>query len=356
MKKKIQIPQKGFKKSLIPVVLIAVLFSVSFNSCQKDESILNASPADGLIQNGQLKSASISVPLIDDLISKINGYVSSGDLETGIANALISKLENAKKSLDKGNDGAATNQLQAVANQLDGLVGAGQLDSTIGEGLIFDLQALTGENPTYTDPRDGKVYKTIKIGDQVWMAENLAYLPTVSEPIETSLSYPYYFVNGYYGTNTADAKATDNYKTYGALYNWPAAKEACPEGWHLPSDAEWTQLENYLTDNGYGYEGSGDDIAKALAATTNWYSSTTPGTPGDNLLLNNSSGFSALPGGYINSIRDFIRTEINGSWWSATESGIYNASTRRLFYSSSIVNHYIDIKANGLSVRCIRDN
>lgn len=356
MKKKVQIQWKGFMKNLVPVVLIAVLFSVSFNSCQKDENVLNTSMADNVIQKGQLKSASISAVLIDDLISKINGYVSSGELDPGIANALVSKLENAKKSLDKGNDGAATNQLQAVANQVDGLVGADQLDSIIGEGLIFDLQALAGENPTFTDPRDGKVYKTIKIGDQVWMAENLAYLPIVNIQWATSISQPYYFVNGYNGTDTAEAKATDNYKTYGALYNWPAAKEACPKGWHLPSNAEWTQLENYLINNGYGYDGNADNIAKALAATTNWYSSTITGTPGNDLLSNNSSGFSALPGGYINSIRDFVRTTSNGRWWSATESDIYNASTRSMFFSSSIVNHYIDIKANGLSVRCIRDN
>jgi uncharacterized protein (TIGR02145 family) len=64
----------------------------------------------------------------------------------------------------------------------------------------------------------------------------------------------------YNGTSVTDAKATDNYKTYGVLYNWPAAKAACPPGWHLPTDAEWTALENYLIANGYNYDGTTTEI------------------------------------------------------------------------------------------------
>ena len=358
MKKKIQILRKGFMGRIIPVVLIAVLLSVTFQSCQKDEGILDAGQADQLKSasiSSASQSSSISTVLINNLISKINGYVTSGELQSGIANALVSKLENAIKSVDKGNEKPAMNQLQAAINQVDGLVGAGTVDTTIGNGIIFDIRALAGENPTYTDPRDGKVYKTIKIGDQIWMAENLAYLPSVSPTYATSFTYPYYFVNGYSGTDTAEAKATDNYKTYGVLYNWPAAKVACPEGWHLPADAEWTQLENYLMDNGYEFGGTGNDIAKSLAATTNWNYSGYQGTPGNDMSSNNSSGFSGLPGGYLNSIRDFYRPGGNGSWWSATEHDIHSAWTQRLFNSYSGVKHYYDLKSNGLSVRCIRN-
>lgn len=363
-------------QSMIPVVLIAILLSVSFHSCQKDESVLNASPASNVIENGQLKSASISVVLIDKLISAISGFVISGDLESGIANALIAKLENTKRSIEKGNESAAINQFQAVANQVEVLVGAGKINTTIGEGIIFDVKALAGENPMFTDPRDNREYKTVKIGNQIWMAENLAYLPSVSPHSEESYTEPYYYVYGYEGTSVSEAKATDNYNTYGVLYNWPAAMNGatssntnpsgvqgiCPTGWHLPSDAEWTELSNYLINNGYNYDGTttGNKIAKALAATTNWVASSYLGTatfgmPGYDLLSNNSSGFSGLPGGYRVNNGSFYDIGIGGHGWSCTENTADTAWLMSLYYHyTSFVRNEFN-KAYGFSVRCVRD-
>ncbi len=105
---------------------------------------------------------------------------------------------------------------------------------------------------TFTDSRDGNVYKFVKIGTQTWMAENLAYLPSVVGSATGSETTPYYYVYGYDGTSVTAAKATSNYTTYGVLYNWPAAmggfsssssnpsgvQGVCPAGWHLPSEAE----------------------------------------------------------------------------------------------------------------------
>lgn len=89
------------------------------------------------------------------------------------------------------------------------------------------------------------------------MAENLKYLPSFKEPPSGGSALGlYYYVYGYDGTSIADAKATENYGTYGVLYNWRAAQDACPDGWHLPSDEEWEQLTVYLGDNGYNYDGS----------------------------------------------------------------------------------------------------
>jgi uncharacterized protein (TIGR02145 family) len=85
---------------------------------------------------------------------------------------------------------------------------------------------------TFTDTRDGHEYKTIQIGTQTWMAENLAYLPTTTPITTWSNTEPCYYVY--------------DYAKYGVLYNWTAALTACPTGWHLPSDAEWTVLLNYL--------------------------------------------------------------------------------------------------------------
>ena len=89
----------------------------------------------------------------------------------------------------------------------------------------------------YTDPRDGYTYKTIKIGNQIWLAEDLRYLPRIGDG---------YYVLDYDGNNVGEAKETQNYKDHGVLYNMIAAQEACPVGWHIPRDAEWKELECYL--------------------------------------------------------------------------------------------------------------
>jgi uncharacterized protein (TIGR02145 family) len=217
---------------------------------------------------------------------------------------------------------------------------------------------------TFTDPRDGKVYKTVKIGNQTWMAENLAYLPSVAGPVAESETTPYYYVYDYNGTNVSAAKATNNYNTYGVLYNWPAALTVCPDGWHLPSDAEWTQLENYLIANGYNYDGSttGNKIGKSLASASGWNSYSETGSVGntDYPAYRNKSGFTALPGGnrgYDEAYYFGYDVDIGyaGYWWSSTQSSTYNAWSRALSYNLSIVSWDSNDKGYGFSVRCVRD-
>jgi len=231
-----------------------------------------------------------------------------------------------------------------------------------GNEVTFTTSSDGNLTGTFTDSRDGHVYKTIKIGDQVWMAENLAYLPSVSPSSAGSYNdVPYYYVYDYQGTDVSAAIQLANYTTYGVLYNWPAAIVACPSGWHLPSEAEWIELENYLADNGYNYDGTTggwrDKIAKSMAATTNWSasSSSRAGAIGDNLSLNNKSGLSALPGGsrYYNG--NFNGIGIVGYWWSSTEYDTYNALNRDLSINHSSVHGNISGKDYGYSVRCIRD-
>jgi uncharacterized protein (TIGR02145 family) len=111
---------------------------------------------------------------------------------------------------------------------------------------------------------------------------------------------------------------SDNDPTKGKLFNWYAVmgiydsasltdatlrKEFAPEGWHVPTDTEWTALENFLIANGYNYDGTTIDnkIAKALASISDWDLSTNPGAIGNNLSLNNGSGFNGFPDGYRES-------------------------------------------------------
>jgi len=127
---------------------------------------------------------------------------------------------------------------------------------------------------SFVDSRDGKEYKTVLMGDQTWMAENLAWLPSVSNSTEESITEPYYYVYGYEGSNVAEAKATDNYTTYGVLYNYPASMIACPTGWYLPSDEEFMVLEEFLgMDQSalthFGFRQSGQ-VGKKLKSTSGW--------------------------------------------------------------------------------------
>ena len=223
----------------------------------------------------------------------------------------------------------------------------------------------------FTDSRDDNEYDYVIIGNQTWMAKNLAYLPAVSPASDGpgGENDPFYYVNSYNGTDVAAAKATTNYDTYGVLYNWFAAMNGesssdanpsgiqgvCPDGWHLPGNAEWTELTNYLADNGYGYEGSGDDIGKALAATSGWQTDDTPGHIGNDQASNNSSGFTALPGGYPEGHESWYNIGTAGYWWSSTESSSTDAWLRVLDYDKNSDYSLGSFKGLGLSVRCVRD-
>jgi uncharacterized protein (TIGR02145 family) len=220
--------------------------------------------------------------------------------------------------------------------------------ATNSEGTAYGEQKLfttLSDTPidygSYTDSRDGKVYKTVTIGEQVWMAENLAYLPSVVGPATGSNEDPYYYVYDYNGTDVDVAKATTHYQTYGVLYNWTAAQTACPEGWHLPGDDEWTTLTGYLG----GTSVAGSKMKEA--GTSHWDSPNEGAT--------NSSGFTALAGGNRQSSL-FIFVGNLGTWWSSTEYGTTTAWYRGLNYNLSSVNRYYGSREYGYSVRCIQNN
>jgi len=184
-----------------------------------------------------------------------------------------------------------------------------------------------GGSGTFTDPRDGQSYNTIEIGSQTWFAENLNY--------ETTNSW-------WYDNSSA------NGDVYGRLYTWDAALTACPSGWILPSDDEWKTLEMQLgmsqsQANATGWRGT--DEGKKLKSTSGWYNNGN-GT--------NSSGFSALPGGYRNHDGSFDDVEKYAYFWSSTELGAH-AWDRILYYYDAEVYRYNDDQGYGFSVRCVKD-
>jgi uncharacterized protein (TIGR02145 family) len=154
----------------------------------------------------------------------------------------------------------------------------------------------------------------------------------------------------------------DSVAVYGRLYTWYALtdpRNVCPNGWHLPSDAEWTTMEEYLIANGYNYDGtsSGDKTAKAMAAAHNWIPTTEVGSVGnpDFPSYRNKSGFSALPGGYRTTEGAFLNIGISNDWWCSTDSTATHAWFRNVY--NSYVDVYRDIysKNTAFSVRCIKD-
>ncbi|MBL7976595.1 MAG: hypothetical protein JNJ85_16875 [Candidatus Kapabacteria bacterium] len=208
-----------------------------------------------------------------------------------------------------------------------------------GNVMSFTTRQISTNN-SFTDPRDGKVYETVTIGTQVWMAENLAYLPSVVPSGTGSDTIPYYYVYDYNGTNVKEAKESLNYSVYGVLYNWKAATISCPPGWHLPTNAEWQQLDNFLG----GVGGKLKQTGTAL-----WKSPNTGAT--------NESGFSALPGGYRVKQDDwFFDMGNNCYFWSASEQNQYYAFYNQLNYSlGGFITASKEVKEMGYSVRCIKD-
>lgn len=210
---------------------------------------------------------------------------------------------------------------------------------------------------SFIDGRDGHEYKTIKIGEQTWMAENLAYLPEVSDYTVLSEIFATFKVYGYYGNNLSEAKANKNYQMYGVLYNWPAAMNSCPNGWHLPNDKEWTIMEEYLIANGYNYDSTitGNKIAKALASACEWEEDQNEGSIGNSIYQNNRSCFSALPGGMWGIGSEFSRSGNHGYWWSCSVSdeGIPVDRVLRSYFEYLSSND-MD-KDCGISVRCIKN-
>ena len=209
---------------------------------------------------------------------------------------------------------------------------------------------------------DGNIYSTVRIGSQVWMGENLktkiykdgTAIPLVADSIPWSrLKTP-----GYCWFDNDEA----SYKnTYGAMYNWHAVNtgKLCPAGWHVPTDAEWTTLVNYLVANGFNYDGTttGNKIAKSLASTTLWRSSSTPGAVGntDYPDKRNMTGFTVFPGGWRHGNGAFYGIGFYSYLWSGTEYNALNAWYHYLSYSSIWVDRQDSFKEYGFSVRCLRD-
>ena len=200
--------------------------------------------------------------------------------------------------------------------------------------------------------QDGKNYKVVTIGTQTWMAENLAYLPAVSPSNIYSNTEKHYYVYNYEGISVSEAKSQPSYTTYGVLYNLEAALFACPQGWRLPSDEDWKVLEKFLgmsesDANTKGIRNSGSVGGKLKeTGTSHW---TNPNTG-----ANNSSGFTALPGGDRDT-GAFFFLGYSATFWTSTEDVSPNAWERTLSSFNVSVSRFSFYRWMGFSVRCVKN-
>lgn len=206
-----------------------------------------------------------------------------------------------------------------------------------------------------TDP-DGQSYATVKIGNQYWMAENLAWLPEVDQAEEGENGEPFYYVYDYQGNDVEEARQRSHFKSYGVLYNWEAAKVSCPDGWHLPSDEEVITLETELgmaeSEAEAMFDRFSGEVGKQLKSFFGWQSD------GNG---NNFSGFQATPGGYRYGVPNtdcgFAGTGEQMRFWTATrDPGCpLFAWCRTLYHTNQGVNRWQIRVSYGLSVRCVKD-
>jgi uncharacterized protein (TIGR02145 family) len=202
---------------------------------------------------------------------------------------------------------------------------------------------------------EGNIYKTIAIGTQVWMAENIKTTnynngdligTTTPATLDISDEIGPKYQWAYDGNES-------NVTTYGRLYTWFAVADSrnlCPVGWHVPATAEWTILTNYLggeSDGGASLDNSVTGGKMKETGTTHWQSPNTAAT--------NESGFTALPGGYRIGDGTFQSIGADGLWWSTSECDINSAYIRSMNYSVGNVVKYYNFKKMGGSVRCLRD-
>ena len=243
------------------------------------------------------------------------------------------------------------------------------LTNTLGDFYGDEIDFTTEEE--ITGSCDGTPYPSIVYGIQEWTVENACHttyrdgtpIPEFTDTMEwvnlTTGAWAYY----------------NNDPTKPRLYNWFAVmgihdvaslsdaslrKEFAPEGWHVPTDAEWTTLEEHLITNGYNYDDTteGNKIAKSMASTTGWNISTNTGAIGNDQSLNNSSDFNAFPGGDRRYNSDFVNAGYGAFFWSSTETISYSCYLRYLNGGNSNLyrnpSNFLNRK-NGFSVRFVRD-
>lgn len=331
------------------IILSFILFILV--SCEKDP----IPPLAPLIRTGNASAVEKTTATVGVSITDISKTKEIGVLYSTSSTSLT--LTDAKKGVVEnfkiGNNTVFLTAISAGTLYYYKAYACNGVDYIYGEMKTFGTGGL--------QDIDGNVYNTLIIGSQTWMKENLKttkYRNGQSIPNVTNATSWSSLSTGAWCDNNNDPS---NGSYYGKLYNWYAVNDTrniAPSGWHVPTDVEWTILENYLIANGYNYDGTttGNKIAKSLATTTDWNTSTNTGAIGTDLTKNNKSGFSGLPGGLRYwSDGVFWDLDIIAYWWTNSAYNSVNAWMRGMGTADSELGRFYYGTNNGLSVRCIKD-
>lgn len=220
--------------------------------------------------------------------------------------------------------------------------------------MIIVASCKKENDPQTVTDIDGNVYKTVVIGNQTWMAEDLkttkfkdgSVIPNVANDNEwITLAAPGMC---WYDNNPA------NKEIYGGMYNWYAANNSklCPTGWHVPSDNEWKQLEMNIgmtqtEADETGFRGTDEGGKLKEKGTTHWEAPNTGAT--------NETGFTGLPGGYRNKYGSFGYIGKEVYWWSSTAESDTDGWERGLVTNASTIDRIGSKKIDGFYIRCIKD-
>ena len=300
----------------------------------------------------------------------LRGTINANNLTTAITFE-YGTTSNYGTTINSAQTPIAGHNIQSVSADISGLTSGttyyvrvhavNSAGATYGNEIIF-----TTPDKGTVDDIDGNVYKTIMVGNQIWMAENLKVtkfndgteIPNITDGCEwySSMTPEYCWYNN--DTSTRDV--------FGGLYNWhtvnPSSngnKNVCPAGWHVPTDQEWNTLELYLIDNGFGYGGSGKEIAKTLAVTSGWRTSDAVDSPGNDQSTNNLTGFSAVATGGRNANNSnclgFWYIGETTRWWCRPENNDGTNWAREVsWFTGDFIRYYPD-KQFGQSIRCVKD-
>ncbi len=344
------------------------VFGLSPSNGITNTNILNWNTAYGWGNHasaGYLTSFTETDPIYTLWDKDYNDMINRPDIGDSIDSKAVLLTGNQTVAGDKtftGTISANNNVIINVADPVDAQDAATKAYVDAMEARIKELEIQVILIQGLTDI-DGNHYNTVRIGDQIWMKEDLKTTKyrdgTTLQRVMDEQTFISLNTGAYCWYNFDSA----TYSTpYGALYNWYAVSTGnlCPVGWHVPTNADWNILGNYLMVNGYNYDGSttGNKYGKAMASAFGWQYDPGVGTVGntDYPEYRNKSGFTALPSGLINELGYMFGNGSRVFWWSATEESFgYSWSCYLVYNYVNLLSAFFD-KHSGYSVRCLKDN